>query len=311
MTYEKIGQQLSAGETVILDGGTGTELERRGASMNPEAWCGAATLENLELLESVHLDYIKAGAQIITANTYASSRLMLDPAGLGDQFDVLNRTAVQTAHKVRDASGVDGIAVAGSLSHMVPMVAGQATNDRSKNPTPDQLEAGFGEMANLLKEEGCDLIILEMMFHPERVKLAAEAAVQTGLPVWAGMAARRGDEGEVLSFNPEYDMAFSEVVELAVQPGVEVAGVMHTPSNVVGDGLAVVRSQFDGPLLAYPDSGYFAMPNWQFEDIIPPEDLVRFAADWKQNGAQVLGGCCGLSPKHIQALSALTASVGE
>lgn len=303
MSYTKIKQILDAGQTVILDGGTGTELERRGASMDPEAWCGAATLDNLDLLEAVHLDYIEAGAQVITANTYASSRLMLEPAGLGDRFDDLNRSAVQAAQKARQACGRDDVLVAGSLSHMVPMVAGQAGNDRSRNPTPDQLESGFGELADLLKQEGCDLILMEMMFHPERIELAVQAAVNTGLPVWAGMSARRGDDGEVLSVTRERDIPFTEVVELAIRPGVEVAGVMHTQSNVVSDALDLVRVGFDGPMMAYPDSGYFAMPNWKFEDIIPPDELARFAGEWNQQGAQVLGGCCGLSPDHVRAVA--------
>ncbi len=303
MTYTKIKQHLDAGGTVILDGGTGTELERRGASMDPEAWCGAATLDNLELLKAVHLDYIQAGAQVITANTYASSRLMLEPAGLSHRFDDLNRAAVGVAHKAREASGADDILVAGSLSHMVPMIAGGAGNDRSRNPSPDQLATAFGELASLLKEESCDLILMEMMFHPERIELAVQAALNTGLPVWVGMSARRGDDGSVLSVTREADLPFSDVVDLAVQPGIDVAGVMHSESNVVGDALDVVRSRFDGPLMAYPDSGYFAMPHWKFEDIIPPAELARFASEWKQQGAQVVGGCCGLSPEHIQALS--------
>ncbi|MGH1491917.1 MAG: homocysteine S-methyltransferase family protein [Acidimicrobiales bacterium] len=303
MTYKNVRQLLAAGDTVILDGGTGTELERRGASMNPEAWCGAATLDNRELLKAIHVDYIQAGAQVITANTYASSRLMLGPAGLADRFDDLNRAAVQTALEAREAAGVEGIAVAGSLSHMVPMVAGAAVNDLSRHPSPDELEAAFGELTALHKQEGCDLIILEMMFHPDRIPFAVNAAVETGLPVWAGMSARRGEQGEVLGFAAEVDVPFDEVVKFFTVPGVEVAGVMHTDSNTVGDALDIVRGGFEGPLMAYPDSGYFTMPTWRFEDIIPPSELTRFAADWKQRGAQVLGGCCGLSPEHICALA--------
>jgi homocysteine S-methyltransferase len=304
VSYEKTKQRLDQGGTVILDGGTGTELERRGASMNPEAWCGAATLENLELLEQVHQDYIAVGSRVITANTYASSRLMLEPAGLSDSFDELNRSAVRAAHRARQAAGVDEVLVAGSLSHMVPMVPGEAANDRSRNPTSDQLDEAFGELASLLKEEGCDLIMMEMMFHPERIEAAVNAAVNTGLPVWLGMSARRGEDGSVLSVTPEADIPFAEVVELGVKPGVEVAGVMHSDSNVVADAVDVIRGRFDGPLMAYPDSGYFAMPNWKFEDIIPPEDLGRFASGWRRSGVQVLGGCCGLSPEHISAIVA-------
>ena len=80
---------------------------------------------------------------------------------------------------------------------------------------------------------------------------------------------------------------------------------MHTPSDVVGDAVAILRRAFDGPLTAYPDSGYFKMPHWQFEDVIAPDELLRFATEWVANGVQIVGGCCGLSPEHIAALEPL------
>ncbi len=305
MSYHGIDLSLRAGELVILDGGTGTELERRGATMSPEAWCGAATIDNQDLLKQIHLDYIAAGARVITANTYASSRLMLEPAGFGEQFDVLNRTAVNIALEAREASGVDAIAVAGSLSHMVPMQPGGTQSDRSRNPSTAQLTDGFGELAALHKDAGCDVIILEMMFHPERMPLALAAAVATGLPVWAGMSVRRGPDGQILSFTTEADIAVADLVSIVRDFPVEVAGIMHSPSDTIAESITAVQEQFAGPTMAYPDSGYFAMPDWQFEDIIAPSDLHTFAEGWKQQGVQVLGGCCGLSPQHIEALAPL------
>jgi len=134
MSYEDLKRRLADGGIVILDGGTGTELQRRGAPMNPEAWCGPASLEHLSILEAIHRDYIAAGADIITANTYASSRLMLGSAGLDERFEDINRAAVRAAMRAREASGRAGIAVAGSLSHMVPMAAGTAHADLARAP---------------------------------------------------------------------------------------------------------------------------------------------------------------------------------
>ena len=67
MSYERINERLTAGETIILDGPTGTELQRRGARMDPAAWCGPTTLENERLLKAIHADYIAAGADVMTA----------------------------------------------------------------------------------------------------------------------------------------------------------------------------------------------------------------------------------------------------
>ena len=64
----------------------------------------------------------------------------------------------------------------------------------------------------------------------------------------------------------------------------------------------MIRTIYDGPLMAYPDSGYFKMPNWQFEEIIPADEFARFTAGWIDQGAQIVGGC-GLSPEHIAAVA--------
>lgn len=305
MGYADMARRLRDGGVVILDGGTGTELERRGVPMNPKAWCGAATMENTAVLEAIHRDYIAAGADVITANTYASSRLMLTPAGLADRVQEINATAVRTAHKAREASGRADVLVAGSLSHMSPVSAGTARVDRSAMPTAAEMEEAFGEMAALHRAEGCDLIVLEMMYDPERSAPAFKAATESGLPVWAGFSARRDETGRVLSFTPDREMPFEELVAILKEYDVAAAGVMHTPSNTIGDAVALVRQAFAGPLMAYPDSGYFKMPHWQFEDVIPPEAFHRFAADWVKAGVQIVGGCCGLSPEHIAAIAPL------
>jgi homocysteine S-methyltransferase len=296
---------LRDGGIVILDGGTGTELQRRGVAMDPEAWCGPATLENADVLEGIHRDYIAAGADVITANTFASSRLMLGPAGFADRLEDINRTAIGAAHRAREASGRDDVLVAGSLSHMSPVVSGTARPDMARAPSETEMADAFGELAALMREEGCDLILLEMMYYPERLGPAFTAAAETGLPVWAGFSARRGQDGQILGFAPEREIPFAETIQVLNDFDVAAAGVMHNPSNVVGDAIAILRDAFDGPLMAYPDSGFFKMPDWQFEDTIPPDEFLRFATQWVDNGVQIVGGCCGLSPEHIAALKPL------
>lgn len=305
MSYAEIERQLRSGGIVILDGGTGTELERRGVPMDPNAWCGTAALENAAMLERIHGDYIAAGADIITANTYASSRLMLGPAGFADRFEEINRTAVAAALRAREVSGRDDVLVAGSLSHAGPVVSGTARPDPARAPSEGAMADAFGELAMLLRDEGCDLIILEMMYNPERMDHAFTAAIASGLPVWTGFSARRGDGGQVLGFAPERDIPLGDIVQVLNRFDVAAAGIMHTQANVVGDALEILGAIFDGPLLAYPDSGYFKSPHWQFEDVIPPDELHRFAAQWVKNRVQIVGGCCGLSPEHIAVLGPL------
>lgn len=311
MGYAEFSERLDRGEVVILDGGTGTELERRGVSMNHDAWCGAATLDHLETLEAVHLDYINAGADIITANTYASSRLMLGPAGLGDQVQEINRAAIRTAQKARMASDRSDVLIAGSLSHMIPVIQGSDKSDVSKTPDLASVIEASQELATLHVEEGCDLILLEMLYHPERMAPLLQAAIDTGLPVWAGFSVRSGKDGRVLSFAADQDIPFEEAVQVLDDFNVSAAGVMHSPSNIVSTSIAISQDAFDGPLMAYPDSGYFKMPHWQFDDIIRPDEFRLFATDWVAEGVQIIGGCCGLSPHHIEAVASLKGRGGQ
>ncbi|SVC56850.1 uncharacterized protein METZ01_LOCUS309704, partial [marine metagenome] len=151
MTYDGLKQRLDAGGIVILDGGMGTELQRRGAPMDPAAWCGPATLHAEKLLTEIHADYIAAGAEVITANTYASSRLMLSLSGYGDQVEEINRRSVEAALRARDAaSRGTSVVVAGSLSHMVPMSKGTMTVDPGNLPNDVEMATAYDELARIL-----------------------------------------------------------------------------------------------------------------------------------------------------------------
>lgn len=302
MAYAELKQHLDAGGIVILDGGTGTELQKRGADMDPAAWCGPATLANEKLLIDIHGDYIRAGADVITANTYAASRLMLSPAGYGDRVEEINRRAVEAALAAREAAPTGrNVLVAGSLSHMVPVAGGTDKVDPALVPSDGEVLDAFGELAGILKASGVDLIILEMMYHPGRTRAAVEAAGAASLPVWFGLSARRAEDGRILSYDHLQDMPVDDIARLIPASGVDVAGCMHTGPDITGEGLEAVRRHFAGPLMAYPDGGYFEMPDWQFIDVIAPARLEEFYREWIAAGVQVIGGCCGLGVEHIEA----------
>jgi homocysteine S-methyltransferase len=300
--YASLKARLDAGDAVILDGATGTELQRRGAPMDPSAWCGPATLGNDALLTAIHADYIRAGAEIVTANTFAASRIMLKGAGLADRSDEIVARAVDAALKARQATGGGaGVVVAGSLSHMVPVSSGTDTVDLSSVPSDSEVSEAFHALATALRSAGCELILLEMMYHPGRARLAVEAALSTGLPVWYGMSARRGPAGEVLAFHHADDLPLSAITSLVPPAGVDTVGIMHTGSELVSDAVAEIRKGWGGPIAAYPDSGYFEMPDWKFVDVIPAERLEGYFRRWLREGVQIIGGCCGLGVPHIEA----------
>ncbi len=302
MSYASLLSRLRRGEIILMDGPTGTELQRRGVSMDPAAWCGPATLDNDHVLTEIHRDYLRAGAEIITANTFSASRLMLAGAGLAERSAEIARRAVEAALRARDAApDPTRIVVAGSLSHMVPVISGTATVDPRLVPDEAVIGEAFAELAGQLKRAGCDLVILEMMYNPVRVPLALRAARATGLPVWFGMSARAAPSGQPIAFEHHAEVPLASIIDLIPAGAVDVAGVMHTPAPLVSASLKALRDRFDGPLMAYPDSGYFEMPDWKFIDVIPLPEFEDFCGQWLREGVQLLGGCCGLSPAHIEA----------
>jgi homocysteine S-methyltransferase len=83
----------------------------------------------------------------------------------------------------------------------------------------------------------------------------------------------------------------------------DVISIMHTSPNDTDEAIDILRRHWKGPVGAYPESGYFKMPEWTFVDIIPPEELVEKCRAWKAKGVTAFGGCCGLGPDHIKALT--------
>ncbi|NBV73917.1 MAG: homocysteine S-methyltransferase family protein [Actinobacteria bacterium] len=303
--YDRIISTMRDGGVVLLDGATGTELERRGAEMDPHSWCGAASADNASLLGEIHTDYIDAGARIITANTFASSRLMLEGAGLGDRVAEINTIAVEAALGARDRHpSASEVVVAGSLSHMVPVSEGTDRFDPNAVPSEDRLAEAFGELAGVLASSGAELILLEMMYEPARARIALDAALATGLPVWFDMSARRSENGQVVAFHPFEELPLADLLGLLPDAGVDAVGVMHTQSQVIGDAIDEIRALTDLPIAAYPDSGFFKMPSWQFHEVISPADLEEYFVDWISRGATALGGCCGLTVEHVLAAAA-------
>ena len=95
--YKNIQKKLDNGQTIILDGGTGTDIQRRGVPMSGETWCADANLTHPDTVQAVHEDYIAAGADIIIANTFATSALLFNNLKRDDDLLEIDRVAVKIA----------------------------------------------------------------------------------------------------------------------------------------------------------------------------------------------------------------------
>jgi homocysteine S-methyltransferase len=135
-------ERVAAGDLVVIDGGTGTEIQRRGGAMDDATWCAEANLQRPDLVREVHRAYLEAGAELIIANTFATSPLLFATLGRDDEVAAIDRAAVRLAREVAAATG-GGAAVAGSISTMQPVVAGDDRTDRSHTWTEDDVRERY------------------------------------------------------------------------------------------------------------------------------------------------------------------------
>ena len=298
MSYARIAEQLRLGDRIILDGGTGTDLQRRGAPMSGDTWCADANLTHPDVVRAVHHGYIDAGADNITANTFATSPLLFRHLGRIDDMVGIDTVAVALAKEC--AAGTE-VCVAGSMSTMRPVVPG---GDRNVGVDIDEgtARALFQRKADVLRSAGCDLLMMEMMRDTDYAVWACEAALATSLPVWIGISTERGKNGQLQGWGRD-DCALEDIVRAltALRPAVMM--FMHTSVNETEEALAVLRTHWSGPIATYPECGYFESPDWRFVEVIPPAELVRTSRRWQAFGVTAFGGCCGIGPEHIAALS--------
>ena len=278
------------GQPLILDGATGTELQKRGVPMDGTLWNALATASHPEVLTQIHLDYLRSGAQIVISNTFATSRYMLGHASSAGRFEELNSQAAEIALRARELSGQTAW-VAGAISTETLF---------QEMPTLATARRDFADQAKIFAAEGVDLIILEMMFDVELTAAALEGAAATGLPVWVGYSVERGAD-KVLQSN-HIHLSLQDLFGSLDTSLPQAVGIMHSLTADTGPALAELGAYWQGPRYVYAHSGEFKMPDWQFSGIISPQNYAAEARNWVTSGVVAVGSCCGLGPEHIQAL---------
>ena len=303
--YKNFLEVLNSGETILLDGATGSELENRGIKMD-NSWCATASLE-FDILKQIHKDYINAGAKIITTNSYASNRMILEVAGVEDKFEDINLAAINAAIQAREECGRDDVLVAGSLSHQIPYedaFRSQEEKDKYiKKLTPEYFQKSFDELAFFLADNGCDFILLELMYRPDRIDIIFDSASKVGLPVWAGFSSRNKDG--LIALTTDYEYSFKKMISNVKHHKLDAVGIMHCDIGVIEESIKELKEVYDLPIMAYPEVAVFKFPHYDMSNVIPPDDYLIEAKKWKDAGAQIIGGCCGTTVEHIKLLNQL------
>ena len=272
-------ERLATGPPLVGDGGMGTLV----SSAVPRLRCPEeANIRAPESVLSLHLGFIRAGADIIETNTFGANRRKLSEHYLEDDVTVINETAVKLARDAREVSGSE-VFIAGSIGPL-----GGPVKDRG---------AVFAEQAQLLEGRGVDLFMVETFFELDEL-LGAIAAVRgvSSLPIVA-----------LLTFDEDAHTLGGVSAEQAASAlaGLEVAAIGANHGAGLQAALRAIERMAHGgkPLAALPNVGLATLAGERV--IFPhatPEYFAEFAAHARELGARIIGGCCGTTPVGIAAI---------
>jgi len=297
--YEPIRERLDTGRVVILDGGIGTEVLRRDLT-----WADHQVLDRPDAVRGLHADYIRAGADVISTNSFQLSRRSfvshfrderhmqhIGSPGLEERARRMLAASVTLAQEARREAGVDRpVAVAGAVTTLEwcfrPDLA----------PSEDEMRDEYAEIMRTLAKAGADLILLETVNSVTEARVGLQAARAAGLPCWVGFVCDQSGRlftGETL--------ADAQAALAPDEP--DVVLINCVPPNDATAGLRELTAARQEPCGVYPHIGRFDPPEWHFTDEYHPLALLEEARLWRDMGVQVIGGCCGTTPDHIAVLA--------
>jgi len=274
---------------LLCDGAMGTVLYARGVSL--DACFDVLNLNQPAIVQSVHGDYVAAGADCLETNTFGANRFKLAVHGLEARVREINRAGARLARDVRESTGRD-VYVLGSIGPLGKYLAPLGTI------STDEASVAFHEQAEALLEGGVDGFVLETFSDLTEIALAVEAVrAVTDLPVVAEMAFT--DEGVTFTgHSPE------EVARHLRALGVEAFGAnCSVGSSVLFDVLERMLPEAGGlPLAIQPNAGLPSRIGERLIYLSSPGYMADYAGRMVEAGARLVGGCCGTSPAHIGAM---------
>ena len=278
----------------LLDGATGTELGRRGADISLPLWSARAIMERPDVVAQVHRDYLEAGADAITTNTFRTHRRSLAKAGLGASAVELTRRAVEIAQQARDQVNPKAL-VLGSVAPLEDCYKPELS------PDAGTCAQEHGEMIATLLDAGVDLLLIETM-NCLRESAAAAKEAQKKLPGgWMISFCTKSDGPPAMLLSGEPLTDLLPALHSAASIGVNCVAAPATEAQVKLLRLLVPHeiriSAYANVSKAGPDG------QWIKTDAADPEIYAEYAARWVAAGASIIGGCCGTRPEMIAAIA--------
>jgi homocysteine S-methyltransferase len=285
---------------VLLDGGLGSEIERRGVDAGLPLWSANAVFKAPDVLEQIHRDYIQAGADIIATCTFRTTARTFRRAGLTDESEKLTRDAVAIAQCAREAFPGRPVLIAGSVGPLEDCYRPDLVA-----PLHD-LRAEHATHIGRLIEAGVDLLFLETMGTIIEARIAAEEAKKSAREFMVSFLGEKsgaifGGQSLREAVNAVAPLSPSAICVNCVSPKV-IAPLLQNLLQAVNDLPPNLRC----PMGVYANVG---STDANFTSPIVcefgPESYADFARQWHNAGFQLIGGCCGTTPDHIAALAKL------
>lgn len=284
---------MNGDSILLMDGATGTELQRRGFELTAPGWSATAIREAPETLLEIHQDYVNAGAEIITANTFRTHARNLKETEWKNDACLLTQEAVEIARQAANELTY----IAGSVAPLEDCYSPQLT------PSKTELEEEHTQHIQNLMNAGVDVVLIETQITIREAFIAASCCDRLGVPYMVSFTC--GRDGNLLSGEP-LDQAILNVVPFSP----EAVLFNCLPVDEVAAKLELVRKLNESPSTdssirsgAYANTGRLCSDGtWESTEGAYPAVYAEFAATWKELGIKLIGGCCGTTPKHIESI---------
>jgi homocysteine S-methyltransferase len=270
----------------------GTELKNRGIDIPLPIWSADANLEHPEVVVNIHSDYISAGADIITTNTFRTTTWTYRRAGY---------TPINAKERARD-SLLKAVECAQNASSKAVQIAGSITAvedcySPEKFPGKTVAEDTYGETLEWMMDGGVDLILFETMGNIREVTLAMDMTQYLPIPLWLSLIMK--DSGRILDGTPIQDL-LSMIHEFKVDCLLTNCNQLETTLNSIDQ----FNSTWKGEWGAYPNMGTTDYENDYFETI-DESNFSEGMTSILNKDPHVIGVCCGSRPHHVKLLKSL------
>jgi len=300
MAQSNFLERIAAGQILVADGATGTNLQARGLQQGklPEAWL----FERPEEILRLHQDFLRAGADILLTCTFGAGPLHLEAAGMAGRAEEMNRKAAALARQAIEndpSASSKSVLVGGSMGPCGQLLKPYGPLDE------EQVYSSYAEQARSLTEAGVDLLVIESQFDLDEAGLGLKAARSASLlPIVVSFSYDRGTRS-MMGVKPAQMAAALGAASEFTSLGADVLGIncgRSLEDNM--QALKELRAATHLPIWFKPNAGMPKLePLGKAVYEVKPEKMGAATPEWIALGAKVVGGCCGTSPEHLREIA--------